>query len=81
MSIRPAQLFGVGDSSGGYVVVCDGCGMGLQFLLDDDPRNEIDTEQFASLESAARSAVNRGWSVEPPDGKDGAYCPECVMVQ
>lgn len=62
----------------GWAVICDGCGNALQFLLDDKPENEIGTEWFDDASAAAKSATNRGWSLEPPDGRDGAYCPMCV---
>ena len=78
MSVTPISLSDGQATNCGWAVICDGCGMGLQFLLDDDPRAEIDTEVFGSSQAAARSAMNRGWELEPPDGRDGAYCPDCI---
>lgn len=66
-----------GGQSDGWAVICDGCGVGLQFLLDGNPDYEIDTEFFGSPQAAAQTATNRGWLVEPPDGRDGAFCPLC----
>lgn len=76
MSVRIIPASANDPYAGGWVVYCDGCGNGLAYLLDD--AHEVDTEMFGSCESASRSAANRGWSLEPPDGRDGAYCPDCV---
>ena len=80
MSVTPITVSDGQSTSCGWAVICDGCGNGLQFCLDGNPDYEIDTEFFAGSGAAARSATNRGWSLEPPEGRDGAYCPDCVAA-
>jgi hypothetical protein len=59
-----------------WEVSCDGCGIGLPLILGEDAAGKIGT-CFNSAATVFQSARQLGWSIEPPDGRDGAYCPSC----